>query len=183
MSIASRNGAADVTALSGLVPVELLTVWSAWAVHFLVLTVILFWVEVPVLGRARVVSIGLPFAVRVNTSRVLVVLVLGLIIKVLPEVTNSSMDGVPVGVEVHVALCVTFVVFLDSTFTLSFVVTRVTFAPRVVVAVTFDPAVIWVTLFFGLFRGGGGVFFTAAWRCLGWVWVAWVSHTTSFMSP
>jgi len=159
-----------MTALSALVPVELFTVWSSWAVHFLILTVILFGVEVPVLGGAGVLCIGFPFAVWVNTSWVRVVLVLGGLVKILPEVTNAAVDGVPVGVEVHVPFWVTLVVFPNSTLTLSFVVTLVTFAPRVVVAVTFNPAVIWITFLF------------AAW-IWSWVWVTWVGYTASFMSP
>jgi hypothetical protein len=146
-----------MTALSALVPVELFTVWSSWTVHFLVLTVIFLGVEVPILGGARVLRIGFPFAVWVDTRRVRVVLVLGGLVKVLPEVTDAAVDRVPVGVEVHVTFWVTLVVFPHSTLTLSFVVTRVTFAPRVVVAVTFNPTVIWITL------------------VVTWWWIGWLS--------
>jgi len=162
-----------MTALSALVPVKLFTVGSGWAVHFLVLTIIFLGVEVPILGGASVLCIGFPFAVWVDTSWVRVVLVLGGLVEVLPEITHTAVDRVPVGVEVHVPFWVTLVMFPHSTLTLSFVVTCVTFTPRVVVAVTFNPAVIWITL-------------VVTWRCFGWlfwIWGPWVSHTASFISP
>jgi len=163
-----------MTALSALVPDELFTVGSAWAVHFHVLTAILVWVEVPVSGGALVVWVGLPFAVWVNASWVGIVSVLRGLVEIFPEIANSSVDGVSVGVEVQVAFGVALIVSLHSTFALSFVVTRVTFAPRIVVAVAFDHTVIWVALLLAI---------TWIWSCL-WIWRgAWVSDAADHISP
>jgi len=163
-----------MTALSALVPDELFTVWSSWAVHFQVLTAILVWVEVPVSGGALVVWVGLPFAVWVNASCVGIVSVLCGLVEIFPEIANSSVDGVSVGVEVQVAFWVALVVSLDSTFALSFVVTRVTFAPRIVVAVAFDHTVVWVALLLAI---------TWIWSCF-WIWRgAWISDTADHISP
>lgn len=171
-TVGRLNGRADMTALSGLVPNELFSVGSAWAVHFHILAVILLWVEVPVLGRTLVVWIWLPLAMWVDASWVFVIFVLGRIVEVLPEVTDSAVDRIVVGVEVQIAIGVTFVVSLDSLLALALVVGRVTLAPRIVVAVTFDETVIWVALF---------IFTTARVFC--WRVVATIALAAGLVGP
>jgi hypothetical protein len=110
MTIASCNGATDVTTLLDLIPVQLFAIWTRWAVHLLILSFILLWVEVNVLGGACVGWIWSPFAMWVNALGVFVVLVLDFIIQVLPEVTGTTMDRVPSWIPVKIAGSITFVV-------------------------------------------------------------------------
>lgn len=110
MTIASCNGATDVTTLLDLIPVQLFAIWTRWAVHLLILSFILLWVEVNVLGGACVDWVWPPFAMWVNALGVIVVLILDIIIQVLPEVTGTVVNRVPPRIPVKVVGSITFVV-------------------------------------------------------------------------
>jgi len=111
----------------------------------------------------------------VDTVWVSVVRVLGLLVEVLPEITDSSVHVVLVGVEVQVELFWAVVRLLHTLLTDSVMVRVFTFAPVILVAPTFEHTIVWVAVFWvywWLFRW----FF--------WVrWIAWVGDTASNVCP